>query len=139
MIFILITTIDYIFSTKRFDVTLTNFWFVLKHLCIDNMSFKFYSVIVNSFTKFLLLYYWFRHIDFTLPFQLSFPVIIFMWVYWLFLSFLFINKCLPVNKLAQITSKLTHPVVLQLSTCLFCNGFLTGIPGTFRYISTWWL
>ena len=38
-----------------------------------------------------------------------------MLVYRLFLSFLFINKCLPVNKLAQITPKLTHPVVLQLS------------------------
>ena len=36
---ILNTTIDYIFSTKRFDVPLTNFWFVLKHLCIKNMSF----------------------------------------------------------------------------------------------------
>ena len=45
-------------------------------------------------------------------------LIIFMLVYRLLLSFLFINKCLPVNKLAQITPKLTHPVVLQLSICL---------------------
>ena len=44
---ILNTTIDYILSTKRFDVPLTNFWFVLKHLCIENMSFKFYNLIVN--------------------------------------------------------------------------------------------
>ena len=49
------------------------------------------------------------------------------------------NKCLLVNKLAQITPKLTHPVVLQLPICLFCNGVLSGIPGTFRYISTWLL
>ena len=34
-------------------------------------------------------------------------IIIYMLVYRLFLSFLFINKCLPVNKLAQITPKLT--------------------------------
>ena len=34
---ILNTTIDYILSTKRFDVPLTNFWFVLKHLCIENI------------------------------------------------------------------------------------------------------
>ena len=53
---ILNTTIDYILSTKRFDVPLTNFWFVLKHLCIENMSFKFYNLIVNSFTKFLPYY-----------------------------------------------------------------------------------
>ena len=36
---ILNTTIDYILSTKRFDVPLTNFLFVLKHLCIENISF----------------------------------------------------------------------------------------------------
>ena len=53
---ILNTTIDYIVSTKRLDVPLTNFWFVLKHLCIENMSFKFYNLIVNSFTKFLPYY-----------------------------------------------------------------------------------
>ena len=53
---ILNTTIDYILSTKRFDVPLTNFWFVLKHLCIENMSFKFYNLILNSFTKFLPYY-----------------------------------------------------------------------------------
>ena len=53
---ILNTTIDYIFSTKRFDVPLTNFWFVLKHLCIENMSFKFYYLIVKSFANFLLYY-----------------------------------------------------------------------------------
>ena len=40
---ILNTTIDYILSTKRLDVPLTNFWFVLKHLCIENIYFKFYS------------------------------------------------------------------------------------------------
>ena len=53
---ILNTTIDYILSTKKFDVLLTNFRFVLKHLCIENMSFKFYNLIVNSFTKFLPYY-----------------------------------------------------------------------------------
>ena len=53
---ILNSTIDYILSAKRFDVPLTNFWFVLKHLCIENMSFKFYNLIVNSFTKFLPYY-----------------------------------------------------------------------------------
>ena len=53
---ILNTTIDYILSTKRFDVPLTNFWFVLKHLCIENMSFKFYYLIVKSFANFLLYY-----------------------------------------------------------------------------------
>ena len=53
---ILNTAIDYILSTKRFDVPVTNFWFVLKHLCIENMSFKFYNLIVNSFTKFLPYY-----------------------------------------------------------------------------------
>ena len=53
-----------------------------------------------------------------------------MLVYRLFVFFLFINKCLPDNKLEQITPKLTHPVVLQLSICLFCNGFLAGTPGT---------
>ena len=49
-------TIYYILSTKRFDVPRCNFWFVLKHLCIDNMSFKFYNLIVNLFTKFLPYY-----------------------------------------------------------------------------------
>ena len=53
---ILNTTIDYILSAKRFDVPLTNFWFVSKHLCIENMSFKFYNLIVNLFTKFLPYY-----------------------------------------------------------------------------------
>ena len=53
---ILNTTIYYILSSKRFDVPLSNFWFVLKHLCIENMSFKFYNLIVNSFTKFLPYY-----------------------------------------------------------------------------------
>ena len=58
-----------------------------------------------------------------------------MLVYRLFLTFLFVNKRFPVKKLAQISPKFTHSVVLQI----FCNGFLTGIPGTFRYVSTWWL
>ena len=53
---ILNTTIDYILSTKRFDVPLTNFWFDLQQLCIENMSFKFYNLIVNAFTKFLPYY-----------------------------------------------------------------------------------
>ena len=53
---ILNTTIDYILSTKKFDVLLTKFRFVLKHLCIENMSFEFYNLIVNSFTKFLPYY-----------------------------------------------------------------------------------
>ena len=53
---ILNTTIDYILSTKRFDVPLINFRFVLKHLCIENMSFKFYCLIVKSFNKFLPYY-----------------------------------------------------------------------------------
>ena len=54
---ILNTTIDYILSTKRFDVPLTNPWFVLKHLCIENISFKFCCLNVKLFTKFLLYYY----------------------------------------------------------------------------------
>ena len=33
---------DYILSTKRFDFPLTNFWFVLEQLCIENMSLEFY-------------------------------------------------------------------------------------------------
>ena len=53
---VLNTTFDYILSTKRFDVPLTNFYFDLKHLCIENMSFKFYNLILNSFTKFLPYY-----------------------------------------------------------------------------------
>ena len=55
-IHLLNTTIVYILSAKRFDVPLTNFWFVLKRLRIENMSFKFYNLIVNSFTKFLPYY-----------------------------------------------------------------------------------
>ena len=50
---ILNTTIDYNLSTKSFNVPLTNFWLVLKHLCTDNLSFRFYNLIANSFTKFL--------------------------------------------------------------------------------------
>ena len=53
---ILNTTIDYFLSTKRFDVPLSHFWFILKHLWIENMSFKFYYLIVKSFTKFLPYY-----------------------------------------------------------------------------------
>ena len=53
---ILNTTIDYILSTKRFDIPRTNFWFVVKHLCIENMSFKLENVIANSFIKFLPYY-----------------------------------------------------------------------------------
>ena len=56
-------------------------------------------------------------------------------IYQLFLSFLFINKYLPAKKLAQMT--LTS--YIQLLYQLFCNGSLTGILGTSRYISTWWL
>ena len=37
---ILNTTIGYILTTKRFDVPHTNFSFVLKPLCIENMSFQ---------------------------------------------------------------------------------------------------
>ena len=47
---------DYILSAKRFDVPPTNFWFILKHHCIDNMSFKFYNLILNLFNKFLPYY-----------------------------------------------------------------------------------
>ena len=53
---ILITITDYILSTKRFDVPLTNFWFVLNHLCIENMLFKLYYLIFKSSTKFLPYY-----------------------------------------------------------------------------------
>ena len=67
-------TIDYILSIKRFDVPLTSFWFVLKQLCIENMSFKFYNLIVNSFTKFLPYYIIVRHIEFALPCQLGFSL-----------------------------------------------------------------
>ena len=69
------TTIDYILSTKRFDVPFTNFLFVLKHPYIENMSFKFYFLIVKSFIKFLpYLYYWFKHIAFTLPCRFFFKL-----------------------------------------------------------------
>ena len=44
---ILNTTIDYIHSTKRVDVPLTNFWFILKHLYNENISFKFYYLNVK--------------------------------------------------------------------------------------------
>ena len=43
---------------------------------------------------------------------------------------------LPVNRLAQITPK-THTYSYSSTICLFFNGFPTGIPVTFRYISTW--
>ena len=70
---ILNTTIDYILSTKRFDVPLTNFRFFLKHLCIENTFFKFYNLFVNSFTKFFtILYCWFKRIEFAVPCQLGF-------------------------------------------------------------------
>ena len=68
---ILNTTIDYILSTKRFDVPLTNCWFVLKHFCIENISFKSCCLNIKSLTKFYLLYYWFRHIALALPCQLG--------------------------------------------------------------------
>ena len=50
---ILNTTIHYILSTKRFNAPLTTFKI---SLCIENVFFKFYSFIVNSFTKFLPYY-----------------------------------------------------------------------------------
>ena len=53
---ILNTTTDYIHSAKRFDAALTNFWFFLNHLCIENMSLQFYNLIFNSFTRFLTYY-----------------------------------------------------------------------------------
>ena len=53
---VLNTVIDYIPSTQRFDVPLTNFWFILKHLCIENRSFKFYYLNIKLFTKFLQCY-----------------------------------------------------------------------------------
>ena len=53
---ILNNTIDYILSTNVPDVPLTNFWFDLQQLCIENMYFKFYNLIVNAFTKFLPYY-----------------------------------------------------------------------------------
>ena len=55
-IYLLNTTIDYFLSSKRFDVPLTNFWFVLQHLRIENMSFKFYYLNAKSFTTFLPYY-----------------------------------------------------------------------------------
>ena len=55
-LFILNTTIDYIFSAKRFGVPPANSWFVLKHLCIENILFKFCCFNVKSFTKFLPCY-----------------------------------------------------------------------------------
>ena len=53
---ILNTTIDYILSTKRSDVSITNFYFILNHLCIENMPFKYHYLNVKSFTKFLPYY-----------------------------------------------------------------------------------
>ena len=54
----------------------------------------------------------------------------------MFLSFLFINKCLPTKKLVQITLKFTHPV-LQLFCYFVMACVMIRIPSTFRYISTW--
>ena len=50
---ILNTTIDYVLSSKRFDVLLTNFWFVLQNLCIENISFNFCYLNFKSVTTFL--------------------------------------------------------------------------------------
>ena len=47
---ILNTKIDYILSTKRFDVPLTNSWFI--YLGLENMSFKFYYLNIKSFVSF---------------------------------------------------------------------------------------
>ena len=54
---ILNTTIDCILSSKRFDILLTNSWFVLKHLCIEDISFKFCCLNFKLFTKFLPCYF----------------------------------------------------------------------------------
>ena len=40
--------------------------------------------------------------------------------------------------LTQITSKI-HTSNFSSTIWLFCNGSLTGIPRTLRYINTWWL
>ena len=53
---ILNTTSDYVLSTKRLNVPLNNSWFVLKHLRIEDISFKFYCLNVKWFTKFLRYY-----------------------------------------------------------------------------------
>ena len=105
---ILNTAIDYILSTKRFDDPLTNFRFVLKHLCIENMSFKFYSLNFNFFTKFLC---WFRHIAFTLPCQLGFPSNYHYFYDSISTAFiLFVCQYLSprVKKLAQVTPQTSH-------------------------------
>ena len=103
---ILNTTLDYILSTKRFDVPLTNFWFVLKHLCIGNMSFKFDYLNVKLFAKFSSYYIIGLGILrlLCLVNKVFLQIIItFTLVYRLLLSFLFINKCIPVKELSQIT------------------------------------
>ena len=59
------TTIDYILSTKRFDVPFTNFWFVLKHLYIENMSLpcqfgfssNYHYIYISISTVFILFVY----------------------------------------------------------------------------------
>ena len=99
---ILNTTIDYILSTKRFDVRLTNFWFDVKHLCIENMSLIAFNCRI-VYEVFTVLYYWFRDTTFNLPCQLGFSSnyhYFHVSIYRLFLSFMFVNKCLPVKKLA---------------------------------------
>ena len=48
------------------------------------------------------------------------------------------DECKKTKDIANLRIHVKKdPDVLQLSICLFCNVFLTGIPGTFRYISTW--
>ena len=48
------------------------------------------------------------------------------------------DECKKTKDIANLRIHVKKdPDVLQLSICLFCNAFLTGIPGTFRYISTW--
>ena len=118
------TTIDYILSTKRFYVPLTNSWFVLKYLCIENMSLKFYYVNVKLFR--LIPYYIVGY------FALS--------VRLLFRLSLFYPFCLLINvSQSKSLHKSPQTKYIQLFYQLFCNDFLTGILGMFRHISTWWL
>ena len=65
---ILNSAIDYILSTKRSDVPLTSSWFVLKHLCIEDISFNFDVYMLNRLLSSYLIYYWFRHAAFTTKF-----------------------------------------------------------------------
>ena len=106
----------------------------------DAESFTLISTWVKPMVKKLCLQIWILFV-YSEPYQTSirffFKLSLYL-IYRLFLSFLFVNKCLPVKNLAQIAPKI-HTSSCSSTIWLFCNGFLTGIPVKFKYINTWWL